>query len=95
MDGDAKKTPEILYDTVSSLMPARSGRTSEHAQQQPLVGFVGAIRNAVPDDGILISGMTQVRTDAVSVLRGFRSGYPALQGYGREGRTETQGKRSA
>ncbi len=71
MDGDAKKTPEILYDTVSSLMPARSGRTSEHAQQQPLAGFVGAIRNAVPDDGILISGMTQVRTDAVSVLRGF------------------------
>ena len=70
--GDAKKTLEALHQAVSGLMPARSGReqeiaavkearrTSEHAQQQPLAGFVGAIRNAVPDDGIIISGMTQV-----------------------------------
>ena len=57
---------------VSGLMPAQSGReqeiaavkharrTSEHAQSQPLAGFVGAIRNAVPEDGIIICGMTQV-----------------------------------
>ena len=70
--GDAKKTLEALYDAVSGVMPAQSGReqeiaavkqarrTSEHSQQQPLAGFVGAIRNAVPEDGIIISGMTQV-----------------------------------
>ena len=70
--GDAKKTLEALYDAVSGVMPAQSGReqeiaavkqarrTSEHAQQQPLAGFVGAIRNVVPEDGIIISGMTQV-----------------------------------
>ena len=70
--GDAKKTLQALYDAVSGLMPAQSGheqeiadikqarRTSEHAQLQPLAGFVGAIRSAVPDDGVIISGMTQV-----------------------------------
>ena len=70
--GDARKTLEALYDAVSGLMPAQSGReqeiaavkharrTSEHAQSQPLAGFVGAIRNAVPEDGIIICGMTQV-----------------------------------
>lgn len=70
--GDAKKTLEALVQEVSLLEPARSGRekeiaavkearrNSEHARQQPLAGFVGAIRNAVPDDGIIISGMTQV-----------------------------------
>ena len=70
--GDARKTLEALCDAVSGLMPAQSGReqeiaaikearrTSEHALQQPLAGFVGAIRSAVPEDGIIISGMTQV-----------------------------------
>lgn len=70
--GDAKKTLESLYDAVSVLVPARSGhekdiaaikearRNSDHARQQPLAGFVSAIRNAVPDDGIIICGMTQV-----------------------------------
>ena len=70
--GDARKTLEALHDAVSALMPARSGhekdiaavkkarRNSEHARQEPLAGFVSAIRNAVPDDGIIICGMTQV-----------------------------------
>ena len=70
--GDARKTLEALHGAVSGLTPARSGReddiaavkearrASEHARQQPLAGFVGAIRNAVPDDGIIICGMTQV-----------------------------------
>jgi acetolactate synthase-1/2/3 large subunit len=70
--GDAKGTLEALYSTLSATMPARPSRTAEvtalkrerrespHANLEPLAGFLHAIRNAMPDDGIVISGMTQV-----------------------------------
>jgi acetolactate synthase-1/2/3 large subunit len=33
---------------------------SPHARLEPLSGFLKAIRNAMPDDGIVVAGMTQV-----------------------------------
>src|SRR5207237_10818394 len=35
-------------------------RESQHANLEPLAGFLKAIRNAMPGDGIVIAGMTQV-----------------------------------
>jgi acetolactate synthase-1/2/3 large subunit len=70
--GDAQRTLEALYVTLSATMPARPGnqaelealkrerRDSPHANLQPLAGYLNAIRNAMPDDGVVISGMTQV-----------------------------------
>jgi acetolactate synthase-1/2/3 large subunit len=70
--GDAKGTLEALYTTLVTTMPARPSRQEEveslkrarrespHANLQPLAGFLKAIRNAMPDDGVVISGMTQV-----------------------------------
>ncbi len=70
--GDAKATLEALYTTLSGSKPAwpsrqdeidalkRARRESPHAQLEPLAGYLQAIRNAVPDDGVVISGMTQV-----------------------------------
>jgi acetolactate synthase I/II/III large subunit len=70
--GDAKRTLEALYTTLVATTPAppsrqeetealkRARRESPHANLQPLAGFLKAIRNAVPDDGVVISGMTQV-----------------------------------
>lgn len=70
--GDAKSTLEALYTTLSGTPPAQPSRKEEiealkqerdespHAQLQPLAGFLQAIRHAVPDDGIIIAGMTQV-----------------------------------
>jgi acetolactate synthase-1/2/3 large subunit len=70
--GDAKQTLAALYTLLSSSTSAQSGRQEEiaalkrqrrehpHANLEPLTGFLKAIRNAVPDDGIVISGMTQV-----------------------------------
>jgi acetolactate synthase-1/2/3 large subunit len=70
--GDAKRTLEALYTTLSASTSARPShqdeitalkrqrRDSPHANLEPLAGFLKAIRQAVPDDGIVISGMTQV-----------------------------------
>jgi acetolactate synthase-1/2/3 large subunit len=70
--GDAQRTLEALYTTLAATTPAQSRRQEEvtalkrvrrespHANLQPLAGFLKAIRNAVPDDGIVVSGMTQV-----------------------------------
>jgi len=70
--GDAKRTLEALYTTLTATGSARPSRKDEvealkrerrenpHANLEPLAGFLKAIRNAVPDDGVVISGMTQV-----------------------------------
>jgi acetolactate synthase-1/2/3 large subunit len=70
--GDAKRTLEALHTTLSATASARPSRKDEvealrrerrenpHANLEPLAGFLKAIRNAVPDDGVVISGMTQV-----------------------------------
>jgi len=70
--GDAKATLEALYTTLSGTLPPPPSRADEvaalrqerreheHARREPLAGFVRAIRNAMPDDGVFISGMTQV-----------------------------------
>jgi acetolactate synthase-1/2/3 large subunit len=70
--GDAKATLEALYTTLSGTLPAQPSRVDEvvalrqerreheHARREPLAGFLRAIRNAMPDDGVLIAGMTQV-----------------------------------
>ena len=70
--GDAQRTLEALYTTLAATTPARPSRQEEvaalkrarrespHANLQPLAGFLTAIRNAMPDDGIVVAGMTQV-----------------------------------
>lgn len=70
--GDAKQTLEALYTRLSTTASPRMGRQEEitalkqqrrdssHANLEPLAGYLKAIRNAMPDDGIVISGMTQV-----------------------------------
>jgi acetolactate synthase-1/2/3 large subunit len=70
--GDAKRTLEALHATLAATGSARPSREDEvgalkrdrrenpHANLEPLAGFLKAIRNAVPDDGVVISGMTQV-----------------------------------
>jgi acetolactate synthase-1/2/3 large subunit len=70
--GDATRTLEALYATLVATTPAwpsrqeeiaalkRARRESPHANLQPLAGFLTAIRNAMPDDGIVIAGMTQI-----------------------------------
>jgi acetolactate synthase-1/2/3 large subunit len=70
--GDAKRTLEALYTTLAATGSARPSRKDEvealkrerrenpHANLEPLAGFLKAIRNAVPDDGVVVSGMTQV-----------------------------------
>ena len=68
---DAKATLAALHGALCGGAP-RADRTEEiatlkrersespHANLEPLGGFLRAIRNAVPDDGVIISGMTQV-----------------------------------
>ena len=70
--GDAKHTLEALHALLSTSTLARPSRQEEiatlkrqrrespHANLEPLAGFLKAIRNAMPDDGVIISGMTQV-----------------------------------
>ena len=70
--GDAKATLEALHATLSGKLPQQPSRADEvvalrqerreheHARREPLAGFLRAIRNAMPDDGVFISGMTQV-----------------------------------
>ena len=69
--GDASSTLEQLYGALSGQGPARPDRSSEVAAQkaaraeasitaEPQASLLGAVRSAMPDDGILVAGMTQV-----------------------------------
>ncbi|MCY4367018.1 MAG: thiamine pyrophosphate-binding protein [Chloroflexi bacterium] len=69
--GDARLALESLYEQVSQLTPARESRASEFAalrqrransavRVEPQESLTATIREVMPDDGILISGMTQI-----------------------------------
>lgn len=69
--GDAKRTLEDMLKAVSGMRPATPSRQAEieavrerffgkERELEPLHSFNNAIRDAMPDDGILIAGMTQV-----------------------------------
>ena len=69
--GDARLSLEALLAEVSKLTPARADRSAEvaaeRAQRQqdkitvePQESMLAAVRSAMPDDGILIAGMTQL-----------------------------------
>ena len=69
--GDARLSLEALLSEVAKLTPARDDRSSEvaveRAQRQqdkitvePQESMLAAVRSAMPDDGILIAGMTQL-----------------------------------
>ena len=69
--GDARRSLEELHRLVSSTVPARPSRKQEFeairaerfdpsSQPEPLGSYVRAIRAALPDDGILVAGLTQV-----------------------------------
>ena len=69
--GDARQTLESLYQDLVRLAPARETRTGEFEslrqrraetalRVEPQESIVETIRKVVPDDGILISGMTQI-----------------------------------
>lgn len=69
--GDAKKSLASLLEALRSRMSARSSRKDELLRIkeerfnpstviEPQDSYVKAIRNSIPDDGILISGMTQI-----------------------------------
>ena len=69
--GDARLSLEALLAEVSKLTPARADRSAqvaaERAQREearitaePQESFLAAVRSALPDDGILIAGMTQL-----------------------------------
>ena len=81
--GDARETLKGLHSALSSLIPSRESRHAEIAalrqrrketaiRVEPQESLIAAVRSAVPDDGILISGMTQMGYYA----RGF---YPVYQ----------------
>ena len=69
--GDARVSLEALLSEVSKIMPARADRSAEVAAEraqreetritvEPQESLLGAVRSAMPDDGILIAGMTQL-----------------------------------
>jgi acetolactate synthase-1/2/3 large subunit len=69
--GDARLCLEKLYRLVSAMTPIRpdcadevralnAARFGPEEQLQPQADFMRAIRNAIPDDGILISDMNQM-----------------------------------
>ena len=69
--GDARRSLEELHRLISAAIPRRASREAELetlrsermsplAEAEPLGSFVKAIRAAIPDDGILVPGMTQV-----------------------------------
>ena len=71
VQGDARLSLETLLSEVSKLVPARADRSAEVAAQraqrqqdkitvEPQESYLAAVRSAMPDDGILIAGMTQV-----------------------------------
>ena len=69
--GDARLTLEELYRIVSARVPARPSRKEEMeaikderfrslSEMQPQASYVQAIREAMPDDGVFVAGMTQI-----------------------------------
>ena len=69
--GDAKASLEALHRVLSSQAPARPDRSEEveafrsnrnqaSIRVEPQGSFMAAVRSAMPDDGILIAGMTQL-----------------------------------
>ena len=69
--GDAKKSLGALLEALQTRMEARDSRREELSKIkeerfnpstviEPQNSYVEAIRRAIPDDGILISGMTQI-----------------------------------
>ena len=69
--GDARKTLEALRNELASAGGARASRQAEmeawkaerfgpSMRVEPQDGFIGAIRSAIPDDGIMVAGMTQL-----------------------------------
>ena len=69
--GDARRSLEELHGALMSTLPPRPSRRQEleairvarfdpSAQIEPQGSFVRAIRTAMPEDGILIEGVTQV-----------------------------------
>lgn len=69
--GDARDTLEQLHKALSDKGPARSDRSPEIAAQrsarseaaikvEPQGSLLKAVRSAMPDDGILVAGMTQL-----------------------------------
>ena len=81
--GDARLTLEAMHRELTALAPARPDYSAETAElrkrraetalrPEPQESFLEAVRSAMPEDGILISGMTQMGYYA----RGF---YPTYQ----------------
>ena len=69
--GDARLSLEALHAAVAAETPARADRSAEVAAErasraeakitvEPQESFLEAVRAALPDDGILIAGMTQL-----------------------------------
>ena len=69
--GDARLSLEALLTEVARIEPARADRSAEVAAEkvqredsritvEPQESFLAAVRSALPDDGILIAGMTQL-----------------------------------
>ena len=69
--GDARLTLEALGAELTATSSARKNRQAEHEvfrakrfgpelRLEPLDAYINAIRAAMPDDGILVAGMTQV-----------------------------------
>ena len=69
--GDARETLEGMHRELSALAPARPDYSAETAElrkrraetalrPEPQESLLEAVRSAMPDDGILISGMTQM-----------------------------------
>ena len=71
IQGDARQTLEKLYTALAARTPARPSRRTEIEAQkasrseailkvEPQDSLLAAIRSAMPDDGILVAGMTQL-----------------------------------
>ena len=71
VQGDARLSLEALLAEVAKLTPARADRSAEVAAErsqrqqdkitvEPQESMLAAVRSAMPDDGILIAGMTQL-----------------------------------
>ena len=71
IQGDARQTLESLYQGLVQLGPARESRADEFeslrqrraetsVRVEPQESITATIREVIPDDGILISGMTQI-----------------------------------
>ncbi len=81
--GDAKRTLEGLQKALAIMAPAKASRKAEmertkaaraktHRMLEPQAGFSAAIRAALPDDGILVTDMTQLTYYC-------RAGYPVYE----------------